>query len=67
MEPERTMALAVLEGTTGVQFAVPDGKHPGDLFFITDKDNAILIVLTWDGMGWVLQWQHVPVVEEYGI
>jgi hypothetical protein len=39
---------AVLEGTTGCQVAIPDGKFPGDLYFITTTKNEIIKILMWD-------------------
>lgn len=34
-------------------FAIPDGEYVGDLFFITDTGNKILMVFMWMGNRWM--------------
>ncbi len=46
------VSKAVTDGKTKSQFAVPDGVYAGDLYFITDKENKIIICLGWDGKEW---------------
>jgi len=46
------VAKSVAEGKSGSQFAIPDGVHVGDLFFITDEKNKIMIAFSWTGVRW---------------
>lgn len=39
------------------QFSIPDGEYVFDSFFITDKDNKILIELQWTGDKWVHEYE----------
>lgn len=57
MNPIDAMSKAVTEGKTSSQFAVPDGEHYGDFFFITDKYNRIIIALCWTGHEWIHEHQ----------
>jgi hypothetical protein len=47
------IAKAVAAGETKQQFAVPTPQYIGDLFFITDDKNKIIVALMWDGVKWV--------------
>ena len=55
------VSKAVAEGKTTSQFAVPDGTYIGDLFFITDATNKILIALCWTGDRWMHEFETVNV------
>lgn len=47
------VAKAIALGETDCQFAIPDGAHLGDLFFITSSENKILFILVWTETKWV--------------
>lgn len=53
------VAKAVADGKTDSQFAIPDGKYIGDLFFITDEKNQILIGFSWTGSRWMHEFETV--------
>lgn len=53
-------AEVVAKGTSGCQTAIPNGKYPGDPWFITDQENNIIFMFAWDGK----QWRHP--FETYG-
>ena len=55
------VAKSVAEGKTGSQFAIPDGVYSGDLFFITDEKNKILIAFSWTGERWMHQHEALEV------
>lgn len=61
MDWETAVAKAVTEGKTDSQFAIPDGKYVGDLFFITDVKNKILIAFAWTGDRWMHEHETVDV------
>ncbi len=49
-----SISKAVFEGKTNSQFAIPDGKWLGDLFFITDSKNRIIHAFSWcPPQGWL--------------
>ena len=48
-----SIGKAVKDGKTGVQFAIPDGKFVGDLYFITNEKNEIIIIFAWNGDRWM--------------
>ena len=47
------VSLSVSEGQTKSQFAIPDAKYIGDLFFITDSKHKILMGFAWNGVKWI--------------
>lgn len=61
MNPFTATAVAVAQGKTNSQFAIPDGKCTGDLFFITDAANEILIAFMWTGSEWIHEHQAMDI------
>ena len=59
-----SVAKAVSEGKTGSQFAIPDGGYIGDLFFITNKNNEILVALQWTGERWMHEHEIVTIQKD---
>lgn len=55
------VSKAVAEGRTKSQFAIPNGKYKGDLFFITDVSNKILIAFQWTGERWMHEHEVVEI------
>ena len=53
------VAKAVAKGETESQFAIPDGKYVGDLFFITNAKNMILMAFVWTGDRWMHEHEQV--------
>jgi len=35
------------------RFALPNGVYHGDMFFVTDANNRILIAFAWTGVEWI--------------
>ena len=46
-------AVAVHNGTSGCQTAIPDGKYSGDTWFITTPRNEIITMMVWNGAEWL--------------
>lgn len=59
--PYRDISRLVAEGKTKSQFAIPNGKHLGDFFFITDENHKILMAFCWDGEKWIHEHTNIPI------
>lgn len=53
----KDLVIAVSEGKTDSQFAIPDGKCIGDAFFITDSKHKIILAMSWNGRRWNHQFE----------
>ena len=50
------ISVAVAEGRTKSQFAIPDGIYIGDLFFVTNSKNKIIRGFVWTGKEWISEY-----------
>lgn len=51
----------VADGSSGIQAAIPNGKFIGDVFFVTDVNNKIIIGLVWLGNRWATDYEMFDV------